>query len=536
MKKIISFIMSVIMSLSLVGLVGCGEKVPNTDQTLEVYLMDLGYGSDWLQPMLDAFAQEDWVKEEYPELIIAKQINDTAGYGRTQLESDTTIDLLMTTGMDDTKLLYDITEDVYNKIVPGETVLYKNKIRKSFAESMATVKSYGDAPKYYAAPWADGMMSILYNENILQAAGISVPNTTDEFLAACQKLKTTQFPGKKDGFYPIAQGYDDSYWDSLFPVLWAQYDGVDGVDNFYNGIVGDELTKDIFSYYVGRKYAVEFMEQALDSTKGYLNPKSLDTNNFKTTQYNLLRGYSAFNANGDWFPSEMKATIAEMHRNNYEVSTIKIMRVPIISKIVDKTPSIKTVATNMSKTNDEMLSLIVSEIDAGATTSSYSGITQTDFDYIRKARGVVSSIGAYHCATIPNYAVGKKVACDFLRFMATEKAMKIYIENTCGATLPFEIDYATIKQNDWYDSIDVLHKERIQYFYSDNLTLQVLPTTNKYPLVKFGGVMAFAEVDYYNKLSVPNRKHTAQKYFEDCLKLWSDTKWDKALRDAGYKE
>lgn len=537
MKKSIVFLMSVIMALSAFSFGGCGNKVPNSDQTLEIYLMDLGYGSDWLQPMLDAFAQEDWVKETYPELIIAKQINDTAGYGRTQLESgSTTIDLLMTTGLDNINLLYDMTEDVYNKNVPGENVKYKDKLRESFASSMATISSYGDEPKYYAAPWADGMMGILYNEDVLEAAGISVPNTTDEFIAACETLKTEQFTGKKDGFYPIAQGYDDTYWDWMFPTLWAQYDGVDGMDNYYNGIVGDELTKKIFSYYVGRKYAVEFMEQVLDSNKAYLNPKSLDTNNFKTTQYNLLRNYCAFNVNGDWFPSEMQDTIAEMNRKEYEVATIKMMRTPIISKIVEKTPSIKAVAATMNKTNDEMLSLIVTEIDQGKTVSSYAGIEQTDFDCIRKARGVVASIGAYHYATIPVYSTGKKVACDFLRFMATDKGMKIYIENTRGATLPFDINYEDVKQSSWYESIDVLHKERMDYFYSENLDLQVLPTTNKYPLVKFGGVMAFAELDFYNKLAVPNRKHSAQKYFDDAIKLWSDVKWDKALRDAGYKE
>ena len=190
----------------------------------------------------------------------------------------------------------------------------------------------------------------------------------------------------------------------------------------------------------------------------------------------------------------------------------------------------------MNKTNDEMLSLIVSEIDQGKTASSYEGIAQADFDYVRTARGVVGTIGTNHYGSIPSYAVGKKVACDFLRFMATDKALKIYMENTCGATLPFDMSYDAITSSDCYSSIDVIHKDRIDYFYSDNLTLQILPALTKYPLVQYGGVMAFAEVEYYNNLSLPNRKHSAQKYYEDTLKLWTDVKWDKALRDAGYKE
>ena len=69
-KRIIATFAATVM-LCAVPLAGCGEEgrsIGDTEQSLEVYVWDAGYGSQWMWDMLDAFAEQDWVQEKYPEL------------------------------------------------------------------------------------------------------------------------------------------------------------------------------------------------------------------------------------------------------------------------------------------------------------------------------------------------------------------------------------------------------------------------------------------------------------------------------------
>ena len=74
LSKIITLTIALIMSASTFSAVGCGKKVPDTDQTLQVYCYDAGYGTAWCTALLDLFKEQDWVKEKYPELIEKYQI------------------------------------------------------------------------------------------------------------------------------------------------------------------------------------------------------------------------------------------------------------------------------------------------------------------------------------------------------------------------------------------------------------------------------------------------------------------------------
>ncbi|MFR6641465.1 MAG: hypothetical protein ACLUSP_09210 [Christensenellales bacterium] len=69
MKKILVSLLSLLLVTAMC--VGCGNKIdPNDTQKLEIYLYNAGYGYKWCEDLLDAFKEEDWVKEKYPDLKI----------------------------------------------------------------------------------------------------------------------------------------------------------------------------------------------------------------------------------------------------------------------------------------------------------------------------------------------------------------------------------------------------------------------------------------------------------------------------------
>ncbi|SME99072.1 ABC transporter substrate-binding protein [Paenibacillus barengoltzii] len=71
--------------------------------------------------------------------------------------------------------------------------------------------------KVYAAPYSLRYMSVLYNVEVFEAAGVAVPTTFEEFLEACEKIKAS-------GVTPI--GLKNDSWASFiwFQQLIAAYD------------------------------------------------------------------------------------------------------------------------------------------------------------------------------------------------------------------------------------------------------------------------------------------------------------------------
>ena len=94
--KLISTAIACIFAFSLTT--GCAKKVPDTEDTLEIYIQELGYGKQWLYDAIELFKQEDWVKEKYPNLNIPEpNYNASYGYGNTLIKSGTTTtDLIFT--------------------------------------------------------------------------------------------------------------------------------------------------------------------------------------------------------------------------------------------------------------------------------------------------------------------------------------------------------------------------------------------------------------------------------------------------------
>ena len=139
--KLISTAIACIFAFSLAT--GCAKKVPDTEDVLEIYIQELGYGKQWLYDAIELFKQEDWVKEKYPNLNIPEpNYNASYGYGNTLIKSGTTTTDLIFTMATDASLHTTRDErgepyvasmnDLFESTVPGEDIKYFDKMFDSY--------------------------------------------------------------------------------------------------------------------------------------------------------------------------------------------------------------------------------------------------------------------------------------------------------------------------------------------------------------------------------------------------------------------
>lgn len=378
MKKILA----IILSLALCGSIatGCKKGIDRNDpQKLEIYLYNAGYGYEWCEDLLEAFAQEPWVKEKYPELKTSFEKDELANRAQELMTANKKVnkyEIVMGTGLERTLgsdvPVVDLTEDVYESEVPGEPgVKFKDKMIQSYLTSAAYIgKGAEDEKKYYQVNWASGMTGIIYNEDKLEALGFAVPNTSDELIAIMQGVKALNGgnPVYKETTSLATYGAS-SYVNYLYYTWWAQYQTVEEYINFYNGIdsATESRSPEIF-HQEGRLKSLEALETIMHRKNGltWLNPNT-GREAYRETQNRVLLGNALFMVNGDWADEELKTLREGLIEQNGHADTIKIMRTPILSSIIDTLP-------RKSIKDDATLSKVVAAIDEGKT--SYSGVSR----------------------------------------------------------------------------------------------------------------------------------------------------------------
>ena len=540
-KKGICLGLSTLMLAST--LTGCGTTAANGDQDLEVYIVNKGYGYQWCVDLLDLFKQQSWVKEKYPNLKITYTYNDNRTFAQSKLSApkNNTFDLLF--GIDGLQgaaakdgPIVDLTEIVYNQKVPGENILFKDKLDASYVESCAYYETAKSPAQYYFIPWAGGMTGICYNKAILDACGVAdLPVTTDEFIETCAKIKASPATSGNEKGYSIIQSSEAGYFNDLFWIWWPQYDGLEQWKNFHQGLYVDEYGATSYSNKIfddnalgtnGRVEALKVFEEVLDYDKGYL---SLDSfmDNFMKSQTNMLSGKYAFHVNGDWFDNEMSKTRKDMQANGQAVADIRMMKIPVIS-------SLKDVLPDLSVEDDNELRALIKAMDTGSTALSGTGyeVTQDDFDRVKEARSIVYSIGAGHAGVIPTVSTAQDVAVDFLLFMATDIAFEAYAKATGGSSLPFKYNFT--KDSPLYDELTPFHQDRLTYFSDGTYDVYTLPDMDNKPMIRYGGLVPLTNYkDIYSTFSASGNTKTPKDFNDETKANWNDGAFKLAMELAG---
>ncbi len=564
-KKIVSLAMASVLGASVLTAAGCNKKKIEGDNALEVYVCALGNGREWLDKALEVFAEKDEIKEKYPNFEYDVLANSEYNYGQEQIRSGvTTFDLLFTSQfspatveqqLDGKSILEDLT-DVYNGKIPdfnggyeknddGEEWTYAEKMKKADPNRFATIgfeqESNGEyETHYYYTLGGAGFYGILYNKDKMIEYGYltedsdgnvqGLPRTTEEMKAFAQKIKD-------GGHIPFIAAKDTGYWTRVQNLWWAQYEGAEAYDRYFQGQYKNdegewERGVEVLSKAKGRYLANAITEYLLHYENGFIHKES-SALQFTAAQTKLIQGDGLMQANGAWFDQEMKDVASQEGAD----AEIRMMPSLIISEIVEVVPDDSIKGEN-GKTADEELSALVRALDVGSTALKGEGyeVTQKDFDRVKEAYNLYNPGEAFSPIAIPSYSDAKDLAKDFIRFMATDEFARIYMEKTGGNSSAFYYDVES-KDPALYETFSGMQKDRLQYVKGKS---SILPyKTCNYPIVYRTG---YADLGKGFELKYFSENKKDRKSSKDCIDEQiaeytrnNNEMWNTLLSQAGLK-
>ena len=536
-KRWIALLLCVALTLSI-ALTGCGGSgsdnvVDNSveDTTnLNIMYYAMGYGTQWMEALVKAF------QEKNPGVNVNLQVVRTAGQVENSLRNPGTndIDLYFSKSegygtlasfakmYEGGQAVRDLTE-LYNTTIPGEdqTIaekLYPGLRKMCQVDGRETEDAADDT--YYWMPYVAGNHCLFYNEDVINNAlgegNWEEPKTTDEMLALCEALKAK-------GCVILVPGMVDYWSTSLYQIWWAQYEGFDNYTKFYEGIGynssmnrEEKNSNKVFNQ-PGRLASAETCYQFLNYDAGYVIQNAaeigVDRLNDYQTSFMIQENKYAFYVAGDWLMQEVQ--------NNTTIeldSTIKMMKVPVASNILEATNSYS--AGNEKRlpniTSDEMLSQVVSYVDGNGELPA--GVTEEEVEYIRSARNMVATLAPTHTVFAPTYSNAKALADKFLLFMASDEGIQIFKDNCAGGFSPFQYAYDYEKLHETEKSIYDCTKDAVYVgFY------------------RVGDIFSKANVQPYNlntyfvDMMTAKNGQTPEEYNNVFLNEYSDDRWSTYL-------
>lgn len=541
MKKTLKGLALVLAAISATAMVGCnggsgdGHEGTGENGNLVIRPFGGGYGTTWLTAIAKQFEKDMNVNVDIKPAAV-----DTGSW-ESEIEAGTcTVDLFFDNGsglqftskdglnVKGTKydtFLADLT-DMYNTKVPGEDVLYKEKMWDSIEQSYnfdyvydnekGTYTNQSETGKYYTTSWGGGSLGFVVNMDKWDASWGAIPKTSDELMALCEKiLASNADKNVMNKEYPFVYSLETSYWKFVFETWAFQYLGEKGYNDYLNGYDanGDRFTKELLRY-PGFLESLELIENCIkprggDGKSGYSHPNST-TITFTESQFKLLNvGGGIMQPNGNWLISEMAANYS-----NAKTMKVEFIKTPVVSSIIEVLP-------NKSVADDAELSALISAIDAKSTSLSGTGyeVTQNDYNYVAWARGYVTSSCNASGAYIPAYAKNLENAKKFLLYLAKDSSLDIYYKETMGSTMPFTHDYS----NSGYDASHFIKSE--QNILTNSMIMPQVIGCSKY---------AFFNRTGFNPLSMPYAHQNITETYFSAINA-SDRKTAEEVFDINYQ-
>lgn len=483
--------------------------------TLKIELLEGGYGTTFLSEIAAAYQRKnpnvkfditnDPMLDERMKVELESGSSPSDIYFGSSIMSQAYVERgdSVVSGYD--CALADLT-DVYESIIPGENIKIKDKIFSDYYDL------YSVGGKQYVMPWANSMTGIIYNKSVFEENGWEVPRTTNELLALCEqiyneKVKDTAVANQ---IYPFAWAGDnaDGYWLYAFDAWWAQYEGVQEYKNFWQVNYEGGLAE-AYQLYAqrGRLEGLEVLADILQAKDESGNVKYSRAGSLVAThtsaQLNLFEGKAAMMVTGDWCEKEMSRDYAGKVK-------VEMMKTPVISSLGTKLG-----------VEEEVLSLIVSLID-DESIEDYeirpgnlgipATVTAEAVAKIKEARGVLYNIGPNHQIFIPAYSKHVEQAKDFLKFMATDEALRIYLREA-GMSLPYymALDIDGVDSELW---LDLSEFSKLQY----NLLQETTPLLldGSHPL------RYMANVNSFNKSSSVVKDMASDGTRKTATEIWTE--------------
>lgn len=442
MKKIICLLLCAIMLLSLAACDGSGageqgmeeeeyiDKYSSRTKTFTLCYYEGGYGADWLRAVA-----ADYMDNVDTDLYISMKASTDNTVAREKISTQT-----------GTYDLYYIEVDMFNKTgvleelsglldmeVPGEAgVKVRDKIQQQWLDY------YEEDGKHYQLPATNFMgWNWTYNKTLLDATlgegNWKLPNTTDEFFAMGETLFNNNV------FLTAFAGQDTTggadYLRYCYEVWFAQMLGMEGYDNYFGCLYDNNGTYELATEYpehiVQNQYAIEETYRVAQTLcKGqngaeFIHSKA-ESLTFLDAQFLLNQGgfrgaqdYPiAFYYNGASAEQEMSGYVEDGIITQQD---IRVMKMPVMSAIISRTPSIQ---------DDATLSAVVDYVD-GVSAALPEGVTEEDAAIVREARNMMSELVCREFVITKN-AQNKEDIKKFLAYLTSDRAQLIAAQSCNG--------------------------------------------------------------------------------------------------------
>lgn len=452
---------------------GDGEKYDplNMDQ-IKIVVSNLGFGTDQFFAIAEAF------ENTHPGKTVVVEETILSSAQISQLEAGSFIgDICM---FNDDALwkkwrsgIMSTLDDVVAAIPDGETKTIEEKTDQTLIHSYKVSDGH-----YYSVPWINENCAYVYNETALDTLlgkdSWELPKTTEELFVLCDRIKAA-------GGYGFV--WNDAYFGTgVYP---AQYSGSEAIMHFNQGEYWNETTQ---SWELSDAENI----QCLVENEGHLRAMKVLEKIGKEYSHQYSRNMTFINAqaawggipyaddsklsvfmpNGDWTYNETKDYIDETGH------VVGFMQMPVISDIVDTlsfyahgdTPFYSLSAADKA-VYDATLRQIIDYVDGDSTTvPTYQGtaVSEADIAIVREARSLLGG-KCQGQAFIPSNSSKKDLAKEFLVFMASDMAVRIYSQKTNGLS-PYvsdstfdEITFDSKFMNEVLDVISVTKKEITLY-------------------------------------------------------------------------
>ena len=389
---------------------GCAPKIKDTEDFLEIQLLEVGVGRTFLDKIIEEY------NKEHPEIEVHVSPSNAYGVFDTTITGgpDTTTYDLYIASTGNFKRVLDMEGDyildlssVIDEIPEGQSRSIRQRLNKQYKDNFTF-----DGEKMYTLPWQAAAHGLVYNKKWFDANGIELPLTSDHLLEICDTIV-----GK--GKTPFI-GNMYNYWAYVYEGWWAQYQGVSEYFNFWQAkdALGNQPSQLAWAQQ-GRLEALEVMQEILSFDEQGRYKYVVEGSNTTThteAQTKFLNEVAVMTPNASWLETEMRADwTGELD--------VRLMRLPVISSILEVLPK-------KSVTTDTQLREVVKYIDdrrEGLDVQKPAYAHDEDIARIEEARNVVFTTQAMGVC-IPSYAKAVEAAKDFVQFMYSDVGLKIMAE------------------------------------------------------------------------------------------------------------
>lgn len=523
-----------------------GEEADNSEKTLECYIYSAGYGVEWFNKIAKKFEE----KTGYDVKVNIQSSGSSIGAMIQAGGKNTTADLFIIGGymkglvakgesaVDGYDVCLESLDDVYESKVEGEDITVEEKLKESVrANYLQEVEINGELEThYYGMPWLGSYQGLMYNKDLFDKAGLSgEPRTTEELKEYASALSSK-------GITPFVYSSQDDYWEYLSTIWWSQYEELEGIERFYTGLAGTDRypssTNAINIFKQEGLYEMfKVFEELLHPDTGW-SYEFCESLEYTKAQLLFISGdekYGAMQPNGTWLEYEMNST-----SSGVEIGNILPMKTPIISALSDKMSywaegvSYTEARNNGALTDakkkdyDAKLRQIVDYVD-GVTSEKPSFATDEDIKVVTEARSLIAGGGGGTMA-IPAYATAKKAAKEFIKYMATDEAIEIYLEETKGSCPPFNYD---VTKWSGYENLSNFAKHKFEIMENSTpiLTEDVYPSYYISNLRYDYGLTDYNFAITFGSQSASSRKTTDQ-VINDVIKYY-EPRIVQMLKDCG---